>query len=114
AGLMRWEVQGIGIDEKIFDIDEHNRILKYEFNSLEYENLEFLKSYSNKLILANPPFGKLDYTIKSCNESFRDLLALAINSKRMEACMLVSNLSVLNTGDIFSAIIPENIFTSQR
>jgi len=113
AGLRRWDVECIGIDEKILDEDPGNiKISKFKLNALNQKNISFLKDYSNKIILANPPFGRLDDDDIVENNCFSELSLLAIKSKRIEACMLVSNLSILNNGEILSAIIPENIFTS--
>jgi hypothetical protein len=106
-----------------FDInkvkDDNN--IKYEFhqiNALVVKDLieKTIKYKSNKIVLANPPFGQISHDIiyKNIVKKYSSIHEEAIKTNRVEALMLVSNLSILNIGDYFGAIIPENFFNSEK
>lgn len=65
--------------------------------------LKYFKTTDKKLLLANPPFG---YSEKK--ESIFKI------SNRLEIQILDINISLLKNGDIFAAVLPENIFTSEN
>jgi predicted RNA methylase len=106
-----------------FDInkvkDDNN--IKYKFhqiNALIIKDLieKTTKYKSNKIVLANPPFGQISHDIiyKNIVKKYLSIHQEAFKTNRIEALMLVSNLSILNKGDYFGAIIPENFFNSEK
>jgi hypothetical protein len=87
----------------------------HEFNALEYDRITRLSlPEGNLLVLANPPFGFSKSRPLLNNSSLSQLNYLAIKSGRMEALMIISNLLLLKVGDWFGAVLPENIFTSEK
>lgn len=94
------------IDKSIDEVVKKNykkswRILQND--STNTSTLKFFNSKEKKLLLANPPFG---YTRKKVSK-FK-----LVN--RLEIQILDVNISLLNTGDIFAAVLPENIFSSEN
>ena len=66
-----------------------------------------------KLVLANPPFGEI-FCYNTClSSSIDELHSIAKKTNRIEALMLVSNLSILQHMDYFGAVLPENFFTAE-
>ncbi|PHR46281.1 MAG: hypothetical protein COA32_12065 [Fluviicola sp.] len=120
AAVKKWnDIKAVGIDISLNDINKEN---KYTLHQMDALNLELLsntiKSNSEevKVVLANPPFGKLENSEKYLNKKkkLNSIHNEAVKIKRIEALMLVSNLKLLNVGDYFGAILPENFFTSIR
>lgn len=117
----RWKdvkLVGIDINTENLDILNHNSH-KLQFDALNVELLKKeLKPFLDrkKIILANPPFGRYKCEISSCDSSkdFPELISEALKFDRIELLMLVSNISILNDGDFFGAVIPENFFTSHN
>lgn len=71
------------------------------------------------LIVANPPFGfceKIEniYDEYLTTETLKQLLEQAHRLKRIEAYMLISNVIFLKHGGIFAALLPENLFSSEK
>jgi len=118
AAIERWGgIKTIGIDilptENIIQITKNI----YKLDALDLERLNKIDFGKNKLILANPPFGKMvtnNIEIVVNSEKFTELHKEAIKSKRIEALMLISNLNILEKGDLFAAILPDNIFESEN
>lgn len=116
AASNRWDnVDLVGIDISL-NLSARNIANKvYEFDALELRNLDSLKLTKRKLLLANPPFGKIpEKEKKQLSDKFKNLHEVAIKSNRIEALMLVSNLYLLDNEDLFGAILPENIFNSDN
>jgi len=98
---------------------QHNNYNLYTLDALNINKLKtVLRPYlsSNKLLLANPPFGKIDDLSKYAKYNYENsvIYNIALKSQRIESLMLVSNLSILKEGDYFGAILPENFFTSNK
>lgn len=112
AALSKWNADVVAIDlmpqKSITSYKVHN------VDALDLNNLKFLKEVEGKLLLANPPFGKLADGIKNLCSKHSQLQEEAIKLRRVETNMLVSNMSILNDGEIFAAVLPENIFTSKK
>ncbi|MER3374803.1 MAG: hypothetical protein RIM83_09235 [Allomuricauda sp.] len=87
----------------------------YELNALNKAELERIQFDGGKrLVLANPPFGSLS---NNNNLLLKDKLNFRNEAKklnRIEAEMIVSNISLLRDGDVFAALLPENIFSSEK
>jgi len=119
AAAERWtELKLIGVDLKLGNVRKKSKYILYQFDALESNELKkrikFQKSVK-KIVLANPPFGKLppeNNEIVKIDDYLNILRKKAIRTQRIEALMLVSNLSILNNGDYFAAVLPENFFTS--
>lgn len=120
AAIRQWDdIKAIGIDICLNDINKEN---KYTLHQMDALNLELLSKTIKrnhkevKVVLANPPFGKLKNSEKYLNKknSLNLIHNEAVRVKRIEALMLVSNLKLLNEGDYFGAILPENFFTSLK
>lgn len=112
AALERWNVEALGVD--IHPVQGKVSFVMHEENALNFDRLNFINSNNKKLILANPPFGKLEDVIESVCIKHTRLQIEALKSKRIEANMIVSNMSFLQEGEIFAAILPENIFSSSN
>lgn len=112
AALSKWNANVIAIDLMPQKSLTSYKVLNVD--ALDLNNLKFLKEVKRKLLLANPPFGKLENGIKNLCSKHRLLQDEAIKLRRMETNMLVSNMSILNEGEIFAAVLPENIFTSKK
>ncbi|WP_367753788.1 hypothetical protein [Flavobacterium sp. WC2430] len=116
AASLRWnKINKIGVDicptASIVEITENI----YKLDALNLENLCQIDFGANKLILANPPFGKSpNISNIKISAEHQQLHLEAIRSKRIEALMLVSNLSILRKDELFAAILPENIFYSEN
>lgn len=93
------------------------------FDAVDMQKLNvFFDNYVNycrkcDLVVANPPFGyfrnHIDRT-KTNNKILNILSDEAKKLNRIEAYMLISNILFLKPGGYFAAILPENIFTSQK
>lgn len=120
AAIRQWDdIKAIGIDISLNDINKENKYTLHQMDALNLELLSKTIKRNNKevkVILANPPFGKLENSEKYLNKknSLNLIHNEAVRIKRIEALMLVSNLKLLNVGDYFGAILPENFFTSLR
>ena len=120
AATKQWnDIKAVGIDISLNDINKEDKYTLHEIDALNIELLAKTIKRNDKelkIILANPPFGKLDNSEKYMNKNNRHNLIHneAVRIKRIEALMLVSNLKLLNVGDYFGAILPENFFTSMR
>ncbi|OXA78909.1 N-6 DNA Methylase [Flavobacterium aquidurense] len=117
AASNRWQgcsTLGVDISPNLKAIDISDEI--YKMDALNLKDLETINFKLNKLVLANPPFGKLDYSTKNVyySEKLAELQIEAIKTKRIEALMLVSNLHILNDMDLFGAILPQNIFEAEN
>lgn len=120
AAIRKWnDIKAVGIDISLNDINKGNKYTLHQMDALNLELLTKTIKRNNKevkVLLANPPFGKLEDSEKYLNK--KNTLNLihneAVRIKRIEALMLVSNLKLLNVGDYFGAILPENFFTSIR
>lgn len=114
AANKRWSnSKFIGCDINETKTIELKRAKIFQIDALNIENLTQTINLPNnapKLILANPPFGK--YKSKVQHSSFTVLDEATKNLNRIEANMLISNISILNKGDYFGAILPENFFSS--
>lgn len=91
------------------------KVKTYCLDALDIDSMKrSFRRKSNKLILANPPFGKISFKeTDSLNYPDRyNLLTSGLN--RVEYYIILSNLSLLNKGDYFAAILPENVFTSDK
>ena len=121
AAKNRWPgLNLIGVDQNISTVNQDlkNEINLYQQDAYLYKGLK--KSLNcdfreNLLLVANPPFGKLENAyafFKSRKQC--DFFDKTIDLKRKEALMLYSNLSLLKEGDYFAAILPDNIFRSDR
>lgn len=106
----------ISISEKLINKNFQERnILFHEFDALNIGLLKRkIKLNGKKLILANPPFGKYYGTAYKPTKGLQKLYQIALKTNRIEILMLISNLSILNKGDYFGAVLPENIFTSEK
>lgn len=76
----------------------------YQFDSTNHEIINYFNFNEKKLLLANPPFG---YSVENSNFKYKRF-------NRLEIQILDVNISILNEGDIFAAVLPENIFTSEQ
>tara|TARA_R110002051_G_scaffold201693_1_gene268484 strand:+ start:20206 stop:21285 length:1080 start_codon:yes stop_codon:yes gene_type:complete len=120
AALRQWkDVKAIGIDISLNEINKEDKYTLHQMDALDLELLTKTIKKNNKevkVVLANPPFGKLENAEKYSNKknSHNLIHTEAVRIKRIEALMLVSNLKLLNIGDYFGAILPENFFTSLR
>lgn len=120
AAVQQWnDIKAIGIDISLNDINKENKYTLHQIDALNLELLSKTIKRNNKevkVVLANPPFGKLENSEKYLNKNYNINLIHneAVRIKRIEALMLVSNLELLNVGDYFGAILPENFFTSLR
>jgi len=106
----------IDVDLKNLDISSE-RLKSLKCSALNVNALEnLIKPYreSQKILLANPPFGKyLSDTENLSNiKGFLDLKSEAEKFKRIELLILIANISILNKDDYFAAVIPENFFSS--
>ena len=106
-----------------FDISLHEDLLKNQnwaitkANSLRIERIrQLLPVNKRKLVIANPPFGNYYDHLKIGHQSkpLEELVKEANRTNRIEAKMLVSNIALMKKGDVFAAILPENIFTSEK
>ncbi|MEC4084640.1 DNA methyltransferase family protein [Myroides odoratimimus] len=113
SAINRWNVTAIGIDLNPKNPSTKKYVITKK-NALDIENLKNLAKINNKLVVANPPFGKLTQPITTICNKHIELQLAAIKSKRIETNMIVSNMSILKKGEIFAAILPENIFTSHN
>jgi len=88
----------------------------FKIDALNISNLSGIPSLfsGNKVILANPPFGKAKGISigNSLSSNHSILLDEAKKVKRIEALMLVSNMELMNKGDYFGALLPENFFSA--
>ena len=120
AALRQWKnVKAIGIDISLNDINKEDKYTLYQMDALNLDRLTKTIRRNNKeikVVLANPPFGKLENSKKYSNNKKRQnsIHNEAVRVKRIEALMLVSNLKLLNVGDYFGAILPENFFSSSK
>ncbi len=115
AALEKWEVNAIGIDIQRSEHLKTKKCTFYTQDALDIIDLRKNVGHSKKkLILANPPFGKFEGNITSVCRKHTELQEVAIKSKRIETNMIVSNMSLLEDGEIFAAILPENIFSSEK
>jgi hypothetical protein len=108
---------GADIDTSLVDRKLQGKYQLYQLNALKIDKLRdaISANTSNKLLLANPPFGNIDKNFDQCNGNLHiELSNEARKLNRIEALMLVSNLSLMTEGDYFGAIIPENFFTSDK
>ena len=117
AASTRWNgcsTLGIDINPNLKATEISNEI--YKIDALNIKDLETINFKLKKLILANPPFGKLDYSSKNIyfSKKLKKLQIEALKTKRIEALMLVSNLHILNDKDLFGAILPQNIFEAEN
>jgi hypothetical protein len=99
-------------------LQNENRLDFTKLNSLDTSKLiEKINVRKTKLVLANPPFGpynqKLSFKTNTNRKRLSQLFIEANKIPRIEAKMLYANLSIMKSGDIFAAILPENIFSSQ-
>lgn len=97
--------------------DKLNNWDSYQINALcplELGKLQFNDGI--RLVLANPPFGHSKGTFNETDtlDNIVDLRSVSKKLNRIEAEMIVSNISLLRKGDIFAALLPENIFSSER
>jgi hypothetical protein len=106
-----------------FDINLHEDLLKNKkwtiskINSLRIGKIrQLLPLDEKKLVIANPPFGNFYDALKIAPnaKNLEELAKEANRTNRIEAKMLVSNIALMRKGDVFAAILPENIFTSER
>jgi len=113
ADLIGVDLSLEGICNKKF---ENYKLHEFDALNLKKLNTIFRTSIGDKprLILANPPFGKLLQTSTYQNQSsqYPYIHKAAINIKRIEALMLVSNINILRKGDYFGAVLPNNFFQS--
>lgn len=118
AANEKWSnVKLIGVDKNepnlCSDLKKKMMLIQMDaFNLIDSPELLHFNKSKAKIILANPPFGKLKEAKLAKNSTYDPLLELAVKTKRQEALMLVSNLTLMNIGDFFGAILPENFFTS--
>lgn len=112
AALERWNVEALGVD--IHPAKEKVSFTMREENALDFDRLKFINKNLKKLIVANPPFGKLEDKIESVCNRHLELQMEALRSNRIETNMIISNMSLLEEGEIFAAILPENIFSSSN
>lgn len=110
----RWNAEIIAVDIHQIKKLQIKKCSKYLLDALDISNLKFISKRNKKLILANPPFGKLEQEIITFCNRHPDLQGVAIKSKRIETNMIISNMSLLMPGEIFAAILPENIFSSEK
>jgi len=105
-----------------FDINQidGNQQVEYKFKRIDALDIKdlILKTanyQSKKIVLANPPFGRISSNVNYINEieDYSQIHKEAIKTNRVEALMLVSNLIILKNGDYFGAVIPENFFSSK-
>lgn len=116
AASLRWQkADMIGVDIcPSLNINEITNNI-HELDALNLKDLDTIDFGKNKLILANPPFGKSpELSNIKISEEHKQLQLEAIKSNRIEALMLVSNLYILEKDDLFAAILPENIFNSEN
>lgn len=95
----------------------HNLPLKIDtLDALDIRTISSrYRTLRKKLLLANPPFGRS--MISRTWEGYLDFPNLSrsiISLNRIECQIIISNISILETNDIFGAILPENIFSSER
>lgn len=114
AALSKWNTEAVGVDIQSIDNLSNKPYTLHLLNALDINNLNFITHKTDKLVLANPPFGKMDSSNISFCYKHSDLQEIAIKSKRIETNMIVSNMSLLKSGEIFAAILPENIFSSEK
>ena len=117
AAFSKWsDVNFIGVDVAS-TLDEINS--NWSLYSFDATDLNRLKKEINfiegpRLVLANPPFGNNKGKKKaSINDELSNLFKVE-KLNRVEADMLISNISLLRKGDVFGALLPENIFTSEK
>lgn len=106
------------------DISELNETIDSEWivHQINALNISELKKEiqfveGSRLVLANPPFGYNDYkeAIVDCTDYYKEFDQNKLTKlNRVEASMLISNLSLLRDGDMFGALLPENVFTSEK
>jgi type I restriction enzyme M protein len=117
----KWEnIDLVGVDLNLGELQILNISNDlYKFDALNIPRLkkELAPHLSKKkILLANPPFGKVSSkNLLPINSTKLDqIYNEALKSRRIEALMLVSNISILNKGDYFGAVLPENFFTSLK
>lgn len=118
AAWSKWaDVNFIGVDvtSKLDKIDSNWSFHNFDATDIERLNNEINFIQGPRLVLANPPFGN-NYNKKKKTSNNHELFNLfKVNRlNRVEADMLISNISLLREGDIFGALLPENIFTSEK
>jgi len=73
------------------------------------------KRKKNKLVLANPPFGDINDEVEnSIPANLLNLFNSSRNCNRIECQILVTNFAILNKGDVFAGVLPENIFSADK
>jgi len=111
AAINRWNIEAVGVD--LYPIaNKTKNYTVYKDNALDFSKLIYIKNDVKKLVVANPPFGKLEQQILNICHRHQDLQFEAIKSNRMETNMIVSNMSLLQEGEVFAAVLPENIFSA--
>ncbi len=119
SAYAKWpKAKYIGIDiepVKNTNTIESKNLKLYQFDSCHSLSLSKKFIYpKRKLLLANPPFGNY-CGLKPKHINFKDNIdIIANNLNRVECHILISNLALLNKGDYFGAILPENFFTSEN
>jgi type I restriction enzyme M protein len=123
AATSKWpDAELIGVDVKLSpDIqtksNSYLNLSLHEFDALNTRLLSEIEFRSPKVVLANPPFGVLPLVFsksKVQNSNLLNVDEVANATGRIEAVMLVSNLSILNKGDWFGAVLPENLFSGDK
>jgi len=88
-----------------------NQIDARDISSIKKE----FKRKRNKLVLANPPFGdSTTFQENSIPSNLQELYNSSKNANRIECQILISNFAILNTGDVFAGVLPENIFSADK
>lgn len=120
VAFKKWSnINLVGVDLCTKNVQNNNNYDLYDLDALNLDKLKTVLSpylSYNKLLLANPPFGKIDDLSRYTKFNIEDsaIYNTALKSQRIESLMLVSNLSILKYGDYFGAILPENFFTSNK
>lgn len=82
---------------------------------LSHNVISHYKNKTNKIVVANPPFGcmhdKISFNIPQQLKYIYDSIK---GAKRIECYITLSNIAILNNGDYFAAILPENIFSGEN
>jgi methylase of polypeptide subunit release factors len=104
------------------DISDNNVLTSnynfYQLDALDFISLNKLVKFKDgkRLVLANPPFGSISSSKNKIinNDPLEHYLSEFQQLNRAEASMLISNLTLLRKDDVFGALLPENIFSSEK
>ena len=119
AAAQRWpnaKLFGSDIEKVSHKLIGHNTIPINKIDATDTKKIiSTYKRKRKKIVLANPPFGYYKSLFKpSIPSHLKKLYNVSERVNRIECEILISNLSILNKGDYFAAILPENIFTGEK